>query len=66
MKYDMTKPCNLCPFRNDEKRLYVDADQLRHLSPGENKDMSVITKDDLLNGTADVASNFDLSPTKTF
>lgn len=35
MKYEMTKPCNLCPFRNDDKRLYVPADRLREFARGE-------------------------------
>lgn len=31
----MTSPCNLCPFRNDDKRLYVDPDRLREFAQGE-------------------------------
>jgi len=35
MKYDLTKPCDLCPFRNDEKRLYVDPPRLAGMASGE-------------------------------
>lgn len=35
MKYDMVKPCDLCPFRNDEKRLYVHVSTLRGMASGE-------------------------------
>jgi hypothetical protein len=35
MKYEMTQPCNLCPFRNDDKRLTVDPDRLREFARGE-------------------------------
>lgn len=35
MKYDLTSPCGLCPFRNDDKRLYVDAERLAEMASGE-------------------------------
>lgn len=35
MNYTKTSPCGLCPFRNDEKRLYVDPDRLREMASGE-------------------------------
>jgi hypothetical protein len=35
MNYTMTQPCNLCPFRNDDKRLHVDPDRLREFAKGE-------------------------------
>jgi len=35
MKYEMTRPCNTCPFRNDGGRLYVDPDRLRSFARGE-------------------------------
>jgi hypothetical protein len=35
MKYDLTKPCDLCPFRNDEKRLYVAPSTLAGMAAGE-------------------------------
>ncbi len=35
MEYKMTNPCNLCPFRNDDKRLTVPADRLREFARGE-------------------------------
>lgn len=35
MKYTMTNPCNLCPFRNDDKRLTVDPDVVRGFAHGE-------------------------------
>lgn len=35
MKYDLTKPCDLCPFRNDEKRLHVHPDVLHGMANGE-------------------------------
>jgi hypothetical protein len=35
MKYEMTKPCDLCPFRNDDRRLHVDPDRLREFARGE-------------------------------
>lgn len=35
MKYDLTKPCNLCPFRNDSKRLTVPAERLEEMAAGE-------------------------------
>lgn len=33
--YDMTQPCNLCPFRNDDKRLHVYPERLREFARGE-------------------------------
>jgi hypothetical protein len=30
----MTNPCNLCPFRNDDKRLTVHPDRLREFARG--------------------------------
>ncbi len=35
MKYDLTSPCNLCPFRNDSKRLYVHPETLEGMASGE-------------------------------
>lgn len=35
MKYDLRKPCDLCPFRNDEKRLWVAESTLRGMASGE-------------------------------
>lgn len=35
MKYDLTKPCDLCPFRNDQKRLYVNPETLEGMASGE-------------------------------
>lgn len=35
MKYDLRKPCDLCPFRNDEKRLYVHPETLEGMASGE-------------------------------
>lgn len=35
MNYDLTKPCNLCPFRNDSKRLYVSPERLEEMASGE-------------------------------
>lgn len=35
MKYDLTKPCDLCPFRNDDKRLYVHPEVLMGMASGE-------------------------------
>lgn len=35
MKYDMTHPCDLCPFRNDDKRLYVHPSILEGMASGE-------------------------------
>jgi hypothetical protein len=35
MKYDLEKPCNLCPFRNDDKRLHVATETLRGMASGE-------------------------------
>lgn len=35
MKYTMTNPCNLCPFRNDGKRLTVSPDRLQDFASGE-------------------------------
>lgn len=35
MKYDMTKPCDLCPFRCDDKRLTVAPSTLRGFASGE-------------------------------
>lgn len=34
MKYDLVTPCNLCPFRNDEGRLYVHVSVLRGMASG--------------------------------
>lgn len=34
MKYDLRKPCDLCPFRNDDKRLYVDTERLAEFAAG--------------------------------
>jgi hypothetical protein len=35
VKYEMTKPCDLCPFRNDQKRLRVSAERLGEFAAGE-------------------------------
>jgi hypothetical protein len=35
MKYDLTQPCDLCPFRNDEKRLWVHPSTLKGMASGE-------------------------------
>lgn len=35
MKYDLRKPCDLCPFRNDSKRLYVPPERLEEMARGE-------------------------------
>jgi len=35
MRYDLTKPCDLCPFRNDEKRLFVHPSTLERMASGE-------------------------------
>jgi hypothetical protein len=35
MTYDLTTPCNLCPFRNDDKRLKVSTSRLREFAKGE-------------------------------
>lgn len=35
MKYQLTKPCDLCPFRNDSKRLYVNPEKLQGMASGE-------------------------------
>lgn len=35
MLYDLTKPCDLCPFRNDEKRLHVHPSRLAEFARGE-------------------------------
>ena len=35
MNYNLTRPCDLCPFRNDSKRLYVEPDRLREFASGE-------------------------------
>ncbi len=35
MKYDLKTPCDLCPFRNDEKRLFVDPQRLVGMAAGE-------------------------------
>ncbi len=35
MNYDLTNPCDLCPFRNDAKRLTLSADRLREMASGE-------------------------------
>jgi len=35
MKYDMTTPCSLCPFRNDAGRLRVAVSRLRGFAAGE-------------------------------
>ena len=35
MKYTKTNPCGLCPFRNDDKRLYVHPERLREFASGE-------------------------------
>ncbi len=35
MKYELRKPCDLCPFRNDDKRLHVDAERLSEFAVGE-------------------------------
>lgn len=34
MKYTKTKPCELCPFRNDSGRLYVPPERLREFAAG--------------------------------
>lgn len=35
MTYDLTTPCNLCPFRNDDKRLVVSTRRLQEFASGE-------------------------------
>jgi hypothetical protein len=35
MKYDLATPCNLCPFRNDAKRLPVHPSVLAGMASGE-------------------------------
>lgn len=35
MRYTKTTPCKLCPFRNDEGRLYVPPDRLAEMVAGE-------------------------------
>lgn len=35
MNYDLTKPCDFCPFRNDEKRLFVHPQRLVEMASGE-------------------------------
>lgn len=36
MKYDLTKPCDMCPFRNDRGRLLrVSAERLAGMASGE-------------------------------
>ena len=35
MKYDLRTPCNLCPFRNDRKRLWVPVDRMLEMANGE-------------------------------
>lgn len=35
MKYNLTRPCNLCPFRNDHGRLYVHPSTLEGMASGE-------------------------------
>ena len=35
MKYDLTRPCDLCPFRNDDKRLTVATKTMRGMLSGE-------------------------------
>lgn len=35
MKYDLTTPCGLCPFRNDGKRLRVAPERVLEMAAGE-------------------------------
>lgn len=35
MNYALTTPCSLCPFRNDDKRLYIHPSVLRGMARGE-------------------------------
>ncbi len=35
MRYDLRKPCDLCPFRNDHKRLYVPVERMLDMASGE-------------------------------
>jgi hypothetical protein len=35
MKYDLTRPCDLCPFRNDDNRLTVPVQRMRGMLSGE-------------------------------
>lgn len=35
MKYNLTTPCGLCPFRNDSKRLHVPPERLEEMASGE-------------------------------
>ncbi len=35
MKYNLKRPCDLCPFRNDSKRLYVRPERLAEMASGE-------------------------------
>lgn len=34
MKYELKKPCDLCPFRNDDKRLKVSSTRLQEMASG--------------------------------
>lgn len=34
MRYTKTNPCDLCPFRNDDKRLYVGPSRLKDFASG--------------------------------
>lgn len=35
MRYNLTTPCGLCPFRNDSKRLRVSPERLLEMAAGE-------------------------------
>lgn len=35
MKFTLKTPCGLCPFRNDDGRLYVDEDRLREFATSD-------------------------------
>lgn len=35
MKYDLVRPCALCPFRNDAGRLYVHPSRLEGMASGQ-------------------------------
>lgn len=35
MNYTKYSPCDLCPFRNDDKRLYVPPERLMEMASGE-------------------------------
>ncbi len=49
MKYELTQPCALCPFRNDDKSLTVHPQRLKEFASGEfacHKTTELIEADD--------------------